>query len=141
MTLYVESSAVLAWLLEEPGSEAVVEQLASAEMVVTSELTIVETHRILVRSVAIERLAEPVAGRCLMRLNRAARHWLVLQFVDEVCERAGRSLPGEPIRTLDAFHLSFGLFAQTLASEMGFLSLDRRIRESAGLLGFEVLPA
>lgn len=45
------------------------------------------------------------------------------------------------IRTLDALHLSYALFARSLVAETRLLSRDARIRDSAVELGFEVLPA
>ena len=60
MILYAESSAVLSWLLGEPAAPVVRRELASAELVLTSELTAVECRRGLVRAVQAGRLRRPL---------------------------------------------------------------------------------
>jgi hypothetical protein len=47
----------------------------------------------------------------------------------------------EPVRTLDALHLSTALSVAGAMGEITMLSLDRRIRSSSRGLGFTVLPA
>lgn len=42
MNLYAESSAVLAWLLGDEGGSEARERLSAAEMVLTSDLTLIE---------------------------------------------------------------------------------------------------
>lgn len=56
--VYAESSAVLAWLLGEPSGEAVRRELAGAETVVASALTVVECDRALWRSTLVARVSE-----------------------------------------------------------------------------------
>ncbi|HXH07107.1 MAG TPA: type II toxin-antitoxin system VapC family toxin [Vicinamibacterales bacterium] len=53
MRLYAESSAVLAWLLDEPDGVTVRERLARAEIVVASDLTLIECERVLLRAGAL----------------------------------------------------------------------------------------
>ena len=59
----------------------------------------------------------------------------------EVLDRVRRPFPAEPIRTLDAIHLSTALSARSLVSDLAMLSLDDRVRRSAAQLGLTVLPA
>ena len=73
-------------------------------------------------------------------LSQASEHWAILGLNDEVSERARRPFPLEPIRTLDAIHLSSALLARSLVPETHLLSLDQRVRASARQLGFEVVP-
>ena len=49
MTLYAESSAVLAWLFDEPARRPVEDELATASSVVSSSLTLIECDRALHR--------------------------------------------------------------------------------------------
>jgi hypothetical protein len=58
----------------------------------------------------------------------------------EVVDRARRPFPVEPIRTLDALHLSHALLVRSLAPELALLSLDRRVRKNGKALGFETIP-
>lgn len=46
MSLYAESSAVLAWLLDEAAGTVVRQTLSEAEIVVASDLTLIECDRV-----------------------------------------------------------------------------------------------
>jgi predicted nucleic acid-binding protein len=141
VNLYAESSAVLAWLLGEPGSDMVREQLAAAEIVLSSDLTLVECERVLIRAQTSGRISETAMADRHGRLVRAAEHWAVLSLGDEIVRRARQPFPLEPIRTLDALHLAAALHARSLVPETRLLSLDDRLRDCARELGFELLPA
>lgn len=141
MNLYAESSAVLAWLFDEPSGAASREALASAELIITSELTLIECDRVLVRASAIGEIAEADAASLRAVLRRAAVHWVLLRLEDEVSERARRAFPVEPVRTLDAIHLSSALVARSAVHDVSVLSLDSRIRANSAMLGLPVLPA
>lgn len=141
MNLYAESSAVLAWLFDESSGTASREALASAELIITSELTLIECDRVLVRASAIGEIAEADAASLRAVLRRAAAHWVLLRLEDEVSERARRAFPVEPVRTLDAIHLSSALVARSAVHDVSVLSLDSRIRANSAMLGLPVLPA
>jgi predicted nucleic acid-binding protein len=141
LNLYAESSAVLSWLLGEAGSEGVRTALAGSELVVSSELTLTECERVLIRAVATGRLDEAAAADRRARLRQVSEHWAILDLDAEVSERARRPFPREPIRTLDALHLAFALRARSLVPETHLLSLDDRIRGNGRELGFELTPA
>ena len=141
MNLYAESSAVLSWLLGESGSDGVRRTLASSELVVSSELTLIECERVLIRAVATKRLGEAAAADRRARLRQVSEHWALLDLDAEVSERARRPFPQEPIRTLDALHLAFALRARSLVPETHLMSLDDRIRGNGRELGFELTPA
>ena len=49
MNLYAESSAILAWLMGEDGGDEIRYRLQAAELVLTSDLTLVECDRVLHR--------------------------------------------------------------------------------------------
>lgn len=141
MTLYAESSAVLAWLLGEPEAPEVREQLGSAALVVASDLTLVECDRVLIRAAVLGDLAEAEAASRRAELNRAAAHWTVLRLGADVIDRARQRFPEEPVRTLDALHLAAALFARAAVPDLVVQSLDDRVRANARALGFECLPA
>lgn len=140
MSIYAESSAVLAWLLGEPPARQVREALAEAEVVLSSDLTLVECERVLIRAVANSRMTEATAADRRAMLVRAAQHWAVLTLSEEIIRRARRPFPDEPIRTLDALHLSAALRARSLVAQTRLLSLDGRIRSCGRAIGFEVIP-
>src|SRR5262249_49408726 len=56
VNLYAESSAVLAWLLDETSAPNVRQLLAAAETVVASDLTLIECDRVLLRAAALGEL-------------------------------------------------------------------------------------
>jgi predicted nucleic acid-binding protein len=140
VSLYAESSAVLAWLLDESAAPQVRKSLASADMVVASDLTIVECDRVLHRAAALGDLTEADAADRRAHLATAASHWHVLRIGPEVVERARQPFPGPPIRTLDAIHLASALVARSAIAGLVLLSLDERIRRAASMLGVRVQP-
>ena len=98
--LYAESSAVLAWLLEEDAGETARRLLASAPLVVASDLTLIECDRVIHRALHLGELSEVEAAARREVLSSAAVRWHLIHLDDEVAERARRPFPSEPIRTL-----------------------------------------
>ena len=141
MNLYAESSAVLGWLLGEPAGESARRALADAELVVASDLTLIESDRVLIRAHTRDQISEAEMSDRRAVLNAAAAHWQVLRIDMEVVERARRPFPAEPIRTLDALHLASALVARSVVPGLALLTLDERIRAVARLLGFHILMA
>lgn len=140
MNLYAESSAVLAWLLDEPRAREVLGVLSEADEVIASDLTLVECDRALRRAVVLEELTEADAADRRAHLAGVSARWHVLRVAADVVERARQSFPGEPIRTLDAIHLASALMARSAIPGVQLLSLDERVRKSGKGLGFQVLP-
>lgn len=131
---------MLSWLLDEPDAEAVRVSLAEAELVVSSDLTLIECERALTRAAFLGEMAEADAADRRGALRQAVGHWALLRVDDEIAERAKRPFPGEPIRTLDALHLASLLAGRVAVPGLTLVSLDRRIRGSAAALGVEVWP-
>jgi hypothetical protein len=140
MTVYAESSAVLAWLRGEIKGRTVRSILAKADAVIASDLTLVECDRVLIRSAALNEITEKQLIRRQARLNAAAAHWNLLRITPEITDRARRPFPIEPIRTLDALHLASALLASTVDDEFAVLSLDERIRKNAIEIGLYLRP-
>ncbi len=115
--------------------------LAEAEHVLTSDLTLVECDRALIRAeVSLGLRAAEIEGRRTL-LETTAAHWTLLSIGPAVIDRARRPFPAEPIRTLDALHLASALGAAETLDGLTVLSLDRRVRSSARALGLSVLPS
>jgi predicted nucleic acid-binding protein len=140
MILYAESSAVLAWLLGEPSQRAVLEQLTVAERVVSSSLTVVECARGLARARLQGRVSLAGELAALRLLDVAEASWDVHELSERVLARARASFPAEPIRTLDALHLSTALVFHQALGNVAMLSFDERIRGNAVALGLAVAP-
>lgn len=141
MTCYVESSAVLAWLLGEARGGPVAAQLEAADLVLTSELTLVEVDRALHRSVATGAMVAPEAERIREQLGATTTEWAIEPVSAAVVDRARRSFPHDAIRALDAIHLATAVVVASSVGDLDVLSLDERIRSNATALGFRVVPA
>jgi len=141
VNLYAESSAVLAWLLDEPTAPEVRRLLNEAEVVVASDLTLIECDRVLLRAVALKELTEAEAADDRAHLATAAAHWQVLRIAAEIVDRSRQPFPGDPIRTFDAIHLASLLVARSAVVGLRLLSLDDRVRQAATGLGVTVEPA
>jgi predicted nucleic acid-binding protein len=141
MTLYAESSAVLAWLLEQSHGEHVAARLAQADLVIASDLTLIECDRVLIRAVAVNELQESDAVQRQARLNAVSARWTLLALEEEIIERARRPFPVEPVRTLDAIHVASALIARKAVPDITVLSLDDRVRKAADRLGFLLVPS
>jgi len=131
---------VLAWLLDEPTAPAVRRLLVDAEVIVTSDLTLIECDRVLLRAVALKELTEAEAADRRAHLIAAAAHWQVLRIAVEIVDRARQPFLGDPIRTLDAIHLASLLVARSAVVGLRLLSLDDRVRQAATRLGVAVEP-
>jgi predicted nucleic acid-binding protein len=140
MTLYAESSAVLAWLMDGAEGSRVRELLSGAEAVVASDLTLIECDRVVIRAAVLGELTEADAADRRAYLTTAASHWHVLRIGPEVVDRARQPFPNEPIRTLDALHLASALFARSVLPGLAMLTLDDRIRKPAARLGMAIHP-
>jgi predicted nucleic acid-binding protein len=139
-SVYADSSGVLSWLFGEPKGEAVSAILSAAELVLASDLTLIECERTIHRAQAIGRVTEAQAADLRGRLIAAAAAWNLLRLEAEIVERARLPFPGEPIRTLDALHLASALVARAAVPGLALLSLDQRMRAAGRGLGLEVLP-
>ncbi len=142
MTLYAETSAVVAWLLDEEraGRAGLAwSQLVAADAVHTSDLTLVECDRTLRRAVATGRISASESLRLHAIVERASAFWTLHAMDAEVVERSRRSFPCEPVRSLDAIHLATALVVRNLSPEVQVLSFDDRIRDNATALGLDVV--
>jgi predicted nucleic acid-binding protein len=141
MTVYAETSAVLAWLLDESAGARVGPFLRPPARVVVSHLTLIECDRILLR------LARQQPGRSAdiealrARLASVAVGWAVEPVAGSVVDRARASFPDDSIRSLDAIHLATAIVVAASVPDLEVLSLDERVRANAVALGLHVLPA
>jgi predicted nucleic acid-binding protein len=108
--------------------------------VVTSDLTLIECDRTVIRAESTNQLVPAAAAERRAALARAATHWRVLRLDGEVVERARRAFPNEPIRTPDAIHLAAALVGRSAVGDLALLSLDEHVRDNGRALGFEVRP-
>ncbi len=133
--LYLETSAVLRWLLGEPDAPGIARRIQETAEPVCSVLTILEAHRALVRA---ER-KRPARGRQFRLLRRqlgeASGDWNVLEMTPDIRVRAGEPFPIEPVRTLDAIHLATALHFARAFPGLSVLTFDERIASNLEPLG------
>jgi predicted nucleic acid-binding protein len=141
VSLYAESSAILAWLLDEPSGMLVREFLAKEELILSSDLTLIECDRVLHRAAHLGELTEAEAADRRAHLATVVSHWVLLRMGPEVIYRARQPFPAEPVRTLDAIHLASIVVARSAVPDVALLSLDARVRAAANRLGVELRPA
>lgn len=84
MNLYVESSAIAAWLLGEPDGEKARQVLKTAKMVFTSRLTLIELERAMTVGVVLKRFNEKAALAMRKQLASVSAHWSILELSDAV---------------------------------------------------------
>jgi predicted nucleic acid-binding protein len=141
MVVYLETSAVLAWLFGETTADAVRRTVDEAEMIVTSVITVVETQRALVRAEMGGHIAAADRQRLRGLLARAQRGWTMMEVSAEVREMAGGRFPVEPLRTRDGVHLATALAFARAYPDLQVFSLDRWILVNATALGLALSPA
>lgn len=140
MIVYAESSAVLAWLLGEASQGVVLDQLRAANRVVSSSLTAVECARGIARARASNRIVRADELAALRMLDIAESSWDVHDLSEGIMQRARADFPIEPVRTLDALHLSTALVFYEAFGELTMLSLDDRVRGNAAELDMQLNP-
>lgn len=133
--LYVETSALLAWLFSEPTADDVRARIDGAGTVVTSVLTQVEASRAIARAEHQGLLSARDAQAVRGLLRRVLASWMVMEITESVRDRATRGFPTEPVRTLDALHLATALEFAQVFGDLQVLSLDLRLLANAQELG------
>lgn len=140
MVVYVESSAITAWLLDQPGGWPAFEVIQGADGVVSSDLTLVECDRTLRRSEAAQEMSAARAEMLRGEFRSASSAWNILPISPEVVARARESYPDDMVRALDAIHLATALTARVSIDDLVMVTLDHRVRRNAVALGFRVFP-
>lgn len=141
MTLYAETSAVMAWLLDEDRAGHAWSQLVAADAVHTSDLTLIECDRTLRRAVHTRRISASESLQFHSVIDRVSAYWTLHGMDADIVQRSRRSFPCGPVRSLDSIHLATALAVRNLSPEVQVLSFDDRIRDNASALGFEVVPS
>ena len=132
---------MLAWLFGEAAGEEVRRLLAGGEIIITSELTVAECERVLIRAAALKEMAEGEAADRRAQLAEAAADWHLLQISADVLLRVRQPFPLEPVRTPDAIHLASALVARSAIPGLQMLSLDERIRSNARGMSIPIQPS
>ena len=138
--LYIDSSAALAWLLDEPEAAAADAALNDADRIATSALTLLECSRGLTRARTVGRITRERELSLQHTLNVAALNWDVLDITDDVLANARTEFPVEPVRSQDAIQLATAVQLQRELGDISMLCFDKRLSANALALGITVLP-
>ena len=131
---------MLSWLLAENSSGTVRTILSEADLVLASDLTLIECDRVLKRAITTKHISEGQVSDRRAMLARVSEHWTLFRVDSDIVARARQPFPKEPIRTLDAIHLATAIVARNLVPEIRLLTLDNRLRICGAQLGFDILP-
>jgi uncharacterized protein with PIN domain len=137
--VYIETSALLRWIFGEDGAGRIASLMESAPDPVSSVLTLLEAQRAILRARSHDAAAAMPAPRLDELLARLSKRWTLAEVSADVRARAARSFPVEPVRTLDAIHLSTALEFAKVFPDLSVLTFDRRILANLEPLG--LLPA
>lgn len=138
--LFVESSALVAWILWEARGREVATYLRATRLPWVSALALPETSRALLRANAAGRLAAAEVKRARRRLDALVAACRIIPVDEEILDRVGQAFPVDPIRTLDAIHLASLERARSVSARIALLSLDDRVRANATKMGVMVVP-
>jgi len=130
--LYLDSSAILRPVLERGLSPEIEQQLARADGLITSRLSLVETARAFLRIRLLGERPEAAvadAERAVRALWRRCEIW---ELRPDVCALAELIAPRLLIRTLDALHLATYSLARREIEGLHLVTADERLREAAG---------
>jgi len=140
MRIYVETSAVVAWLLDQPAGWLAYEALRNADVVISSDVTVIECERALRRRVASGEVSAERAAVLRAEFYATTSGWSIVRIGPEIVSRAGDSFPDDLIQAMDAIHLATAVRARASVGELAIVSLDDRVRSNGQQLGFQVLP-
>ena len=136
-SLYIESSALLAAFLESDAAAR--RTIRRRGRHVTSALTLTEAHRALLRARLAGRVTAEQERSAIRGLRTFARRCELVTVSNEVLDRAARPFPVEPIRTLDAVHLSSIELLGEPPQLLAVLTRDERVAANAKAMGHPVL--
>jgi len=133
--LYIETSALLAWLFGEENAGEVMDRINGAERIVTSVLTRLETERSLLRAEKTGLISAADRQKLLGLFRKISSGWYFFSISEEVLVRSSAEFPVEPVRSLDAIHLSTALESVQLFQDVSVLSFDNRVAGNIVALG------
>jgi predicted nucleic acid-binding protein len=144
MVCYYDSSILLAAVLEQHPAVALASCWDAASVRLSSTLLKIECLIGVRRAGALQSLPPdaPWVEQRIDLLRRYTDEVDCKRLDDEIEEIVRRTPALSECRTLDAVHLATALYLQPHQDEpVTVITLDRRMRELAGRLGFSILPS
>ena len=131
--LYLDTSAVLRAILENGTSPEIEAQIAAADALVTSRLSLVESSRALHRLRQLGQVSETKLADAHREVSAVWARCELWELTASVCETARQVAPSKSLRTLDALHLATFVLAREKIEGLELLAVDDRLREAAGI--------
>jgi uncharacterized protein len=125
--LYLDTSAIVKLVTEEPDTAAVESALAHCEAAFSSRLAVVECTRAIARA----------ADRRALTTSAAIFEAIVLHEVNEAVLEKAATLRPSSLRSLDAIHLATALLLEQ--SDLAFVTYDDKQARAAEAQGLSVL--
>jgi len=136
-----DTSALLSLLLEQEATEQLKALLVSDDSLVVWWGTQVEAVSAISRLQRDGHINPATSTRLLKQLNSLLSAAYEVQPMEAVRSTACRALRVHELRAADALQLAAALvWAEHHPTGLGFVCLDRRLRDAATREGFEVLP-
>lgn len=136
---YVESSALLAWLFNEENSKSIIKILNdNTVQLCTSRITFIECERTIIRAETLKNITSAEAKKLQGWLAIFESEWQILEIGEDVYNGTKVRFPVEPVRTLDAIHLSTALQFHAIYEAISVLTFDQRIIDNLEPLGINM---
>ena len=129
MFLYLDTSAIVKLVIEEPDTSAVESAIAHCEAAFSSRLAVVECAR------AIARASSHRAVSTTAEIFEA----LVLHEVSEAVLEQAAALTPSSLRSLDAIHLATAVLLDHDQPGLAFVTYDAKLAQAAKAQGLSVL--
>jgi predicted nucleic acid-binding protein len=129
--LYLDTSAVLRAILESGTSPGIETKIRSAEVLLTSRLSLVEASRAINRLRQLGQLSETKLADAEREIEALWARCDLWELTPGVCEAARRVAPTRLLRTLDALHLATFVLARQRIGDLELVTADERLQAAA----------
>lgn len=135
MIVYLETSALLCWILEEESIFAVKKIVNETRHFVSSSLLEIEVGRAIQRLKVAKKLSSSFEKRISYIWDKIFVNIEIMEITRNIINRSQLAFPIEPVRSLDAIHLATALEFNKIYLELKILSFDERILGNLKPLG------
>lgn len=129
--LYLDTSAVLRAVLESGTSPDLETKIRTAEVLLTSRLSMVEASRAIHRLRQLGQLSETKLADVEREVEAVWARCDLWELTPSVCEAARRVAPHKLLRTLDALHLATFVLARQRIGDLELVTADERLQAAA----------
>ena len=132
--IYLETSALLTWLFDEPHASQIIDTINDADLIVTSDLLRIETLRAIKRALHEKLITAEQLETLIQTFHDYIESCFRMSMDETVVSGATMNFPIEPASSLDAIHLSTALEYKKLYPEIEMLTTDTRLKQNTALL-------